>query len=143
MHIWTPFSWTQRILSVYVWEQSGTLVKEQVSHDVASDCGAQWAHLKALVHLDQECPNQIIIYIYIYLCTSPGSPLTKTSEKLFISKLILKAPDNAVLQSGLQDCRTSYIKNRQVLFYNRVTFLKKVMQPEHKIPIKTVYFPGG
>ena len=28
------FFWTQRMLEVYVWGQSGTLVKEQGSHDV-------------------------------------------------------------------------------------------------------------
>jgi len=43
--------------------QSGTLIKEQGSHDLASDCGAQKMHLKAYVHWDQKDSNQIIIYI--------------------------------------------------------------------------------
>jgi hypothetical protein len=30
--IWAPFSWTQRMLEVQVWEQSGTLVKDQGYH---------------------------------------------------------------------------------------------------------------
>ena len=36
--IWIPFSWTQRMLEVQVWGQSGTLIKEQDSHDM----GAVW-----------------------------------------------------------------------------------------------------
>jgi hypothetical protein len=30
---WVPFSWTLRMLELYIWGQSGTLLKEQGSHD--------------------------------------------------------------------------------------------------------------
>jgi len=32
MRIWAPSSWSQRILRVYVWGPSGTLVKQLGSH---------------------------------------------------------------------------------------------------------------
>jgi hypothetical protein len=41
--IWGPFSWTQRMLGVYIWGQSETSIKEQDSHDLASEYGAQRA----------------------------------------------------------------------------------------------------
>jgi hypothetical protein len=36
-NIWVPFFWTQRMLRASVWGQSGTLVKKQGSHDLASE----------------------------------------------------------------------------------------------------------
>jgi len=40
---WSPFSWTQRTLRVYIWGPSGTLAKEQGSTELVSDYGAQMA----------------------------------------------------------------------------------------------------
>ena len=41
MHIWVPFSWTQRTLKVKSGGPSGTLVKEQGSPELILDYGAQ------------------------------------------------------------------------------------------------------
>jgi len=38
--IWAPFSWIQRTLRVYVSTPSGTLAKENGSHELVSDYGA-------------------------------------------------------------------------------------------------------
>lgn len=70
------------MLQVDVWGQSGTSVKEQGSHDLASDCGAKRMHPKAYVHRDQKDSNPIIIYICnirlslsICLCFLPSSSI--------------------------------------------------------------------
>jgi hypothetical protein len=48
MYIWVNFSWTQRILRVYIWVPSGPLGKEQGSPELISDYGAQTARLLRL-----------------------------------------------------------------------------------------------
>lgn len=46
IHIWAPFSCTQRTLRVQVWGPSGTLAMEQGSLKLVSGYGAQRAHFK-------------------------------------------------------------------------------------------------
>ena len=47
------------MLGAWVWGQPGTSVKDQGSHDLASEYGAQRACFKAKVHRDQKGSNQI------------------------------------------------------------------------------------
>jgi hypothetical protein len=46
-NIWVPFSWTQSMLGARVWGQSGTSIKEQSFHHLATEYGTQRACLKA------------------------------------------------------------------------------------------------
>jgi hypothetical protein len=49
------------MLGVWIWVQSGTFAKDQSSHDLVSEYGAQKACFKAYVHWDRKGLNQITI----------------------------------------------------------------------------------
>ena len=63
------------------------MVKEQGSFDMASDCGAQQACLKASVHLDRTGLNPIIFLFYmdvkdLHSRTGRNEKKGKTQEKM-------------------------------------------------------------
>jgi len=60
VHIWAQFSWTKRILRVWVRGPSGTLAKWHGSHDLVSDYGTQRAFFKAQVYRDHRGSNPTI-----------------------------------------------------------------------------------
>ena len=52
------------MLEARVWGQSGISVKDQGSHNLASDYGAQGACFKAYVHSDRKFSNPIITLLH-------------------------------------------------------------------------------
>ena len=60
--IWVPFCWIQRMLGVYFWGQSGTLVKEWGYHDLASDNEAQRAVRKPRCNGTERAQTQSLFY---------------------------------------------------------------------------------
>ena len=72
------------MLGAWVWGQPGTSVKDQGSHDLASEYGAQRACFNAKMNWDQKRSNQIIPL----LCgTFTDRPSNKDSSVSIVSGL--------------------------------------------------------